>query len=70
MKMAELTVRIKAIGTEEVTAAIERCAPAMRRHCERLVKMGWTPPMAEKFVGDIAVTVVSEMITTKTVGAP
>lgn len=58
------SVKVKIIveGADDAVAAIERCRDDLRSSCERLVAMGWTLEMAEKFVGEIADKVARSMI--------
>lgn len=60
-----MTVKLEVCGIDDTVAAIDRCVPCMASHCQQLIAMGWTPAMAEKFVGEIAEAVIRELVTVK-----
>ena len=61
-KAETVTLRIGVVGTDDAIAAIERCKLPLQESCDRLVSMGWTPAMADTFIGEIAGKIVRELV--------
>lgn len=57
-----VTMKVQFVGLDEAITAIEQCRQELQPARDRLVSMGWTPSMAETFIGEIAETVVRSLL--------
>ena len=55
------TLQVKIVGLEPALDAMTKARERLQPQRERLIAMGWTPAMADKFFNEIAEVLLDEM---------